>query len=101
MSERAISPATYLIVFLVLVGLTVLTVAMSFLPLAAHWHVVLGLAIAGLKASLVVLFFMHVLVSHRLTRIAIVVAIGWMTLLLTLTFCDYLTRGMIPFAPGH
>jgi cytochrome c oxidase subunit 4 len=101
MNERLTSPTTYGIVFLLLVGFTILTVAVSFVPLAGHWHLIAGLAIAGIKASLVVLFFMHVLVSHRLTWITIIVACGWLSLLVTLTFCDYLTRGLVPFATGH
>ncbi|TMQ35631.1 MAG: hypothetical protein E6K70_01165 [Planctomycetota bacterium] len=62
---------------------------------------VAGLIIGLCKASLVVLFFMHALVSSRLTWIVIAVSGFWLGLLLVLTLCDYLTRGMVPFMPGH
>jgi cytochrome c oxidase subunit 4 len=62
---------------------------------------VIGLVIATCKATLVVLFFMHVLYSSRLTWIVIVVAVFWLGLLMVLTFCDYLSREMIPHMPGH
>ncbi len=63
--ERTISPATYIVVCVILVLLTVLTVGVSFLPVHGVWHIVFGLAIALCKASLVVLFFMHALLSTR------------------------------------
>src|SRR5262249_4775978 len=57
MHGRTISPLTYTIVCVLLVLLTVLTVGVSTLPLEGVWHLVIGLAIAVCKASLVVLFF--------------------------------------------
>ncbi len=58
----------YYAVFAALIGLTLLTVWLSLLDLGP-WHGVVGLAIATCKASLVVLFFMHVLYSGRLVWI--------------------------------
>src|SRR5581483_10411148 len=81
MSDRALSSSSYFIVLVILVALTILTVAVSFIPLAPPWHVASGLAIALLKASLVVLFFMHALYSVRLTWIVIVVAVFWLAIL--------------------
>jgi cytochrome c oxidase subunit 4 len=101
MPERTISSATYLIVCAVLVGLTFLTVGVSFIPLPGVWHIVLGLTIALCKASLVVLFFMHALLSSRVTWAVIAVASFWLGILLVLTLSDYFTRGMVPFTPGH
>ncbi len=60
-----------------------------------------SLAIGGIKASLVVLFFMHALISPRLIWIVIVVAGFWFGLMLVLTLTDYLSRNMVPFMPGH
>jgi caa(3)-type oxidase subunit IV len=101
MAERTIAPSTYWIVCAVLILLTVLTVAVSFAHLEGWWHIVAGLLIAGCKASLVVLFFMHALISPRLTWIVIVVACFWVGLLFVLMLTDYFTRDMIPFTPGH
>lgn len=101
MAERTISATTYVIVCIILILLTILTVGISFLEVAGVWHVVFGLTIAVCKASLVVLFFMHALISSRVTWLVIVISISWLCLLVGLTLCDYATRGMIPFMPGH
>ncbi len=101
MAERMIAPRTYVIVCVLLVVLTVLTVALSFIPLPVIWHVVIGLLIALAKASLVVLFFMHVIVSPRLTWIVVLVMTFWLGVLFVLTLNDYFSRNLIPFTPGH
>jgi cytochrome c oxidase subunit IV len=101
MTYRTIAPRTYVLIGVLLILLTFLTVGLSFLHVPPIWHLVLGLTIAGIKASLVVLFFMHALVSPRLIWIVIVVAGFWFGLMLVLTLTDYLTRGAVPFMPGH
>jgi cytochrome c oxidase subunit 4 len=101
MAERMIAVRTYVIGCALLVVLTVLTVGISFVPLAGSWHLVFGLTIAVCKAALVVLFFMHVLISPRLTWIVIAVAVFWLGVLVVLTLGDYFSRGLIPFTPGH
>ena len=101
MAERVLSTKTYLGVLLVLIALTLLTVSISFAPLTGAWHITAGLTIGLAKASLVALFFMHVIHSPRLTWIVIAVALFWLLLLFALTFCDYATRGLIPTMPGH
>jgi cytochrome c oxidase subunit 4 len=53
----------------------------------------MALTIAVLKATLVVLFFMHVKYSTRLTWLVIAGSVFWLGILLALTFSDYLTRG--------
>jgi cytochrome c oxidase subunit 4 len=101
MRERSISVPTYVLVCVVLVALTALTVSVSFFRLPGVGHVVVGLLIAAVKASLVVLFFMHLLVSPRLTWVVVIVSIFWLGTLLTLTLTDYFTRGNVPYMPGH
>jgi len=102
MFERGLSPITYIVVDLILVFLTILTVALSFVPETGLEHVAGGLVIGVLKASLVVLFFMHVLRSRAQTRAVIAVVVFWLVaVLLVLTFSDYATRGLIPNLPGH
>jgi cytochrome c oxidase subunit 4 len=101
MSEHTTSVATYLVVFVVLVVLTLVTIGVSFIPLGGMWHTVAGMGIALVKATLVVLFFMHALESPRITWIVIGAAIVWLSVLMLLTFADYLTRGLIPNLPGH
>jgi cytochrome c oxidase subunit IV len=101
MVERSISVRTYVVVCLLLVLLTALTVGVSFVPFSGIGHTVIGLVIAVCKGSLVVLFFMHVLISPRLTWIVVGVAGFWLGLLFVLTLNDYVSRGMVPFMPGH
>ena len=101
MPERTISPATYILVCGVLVALTLLTVSVSFFDVPGAWHIVIGLFIALCKASLVVLFFMHALISPRLTWVVIAVSCFWVGIQFALTLGDYFTRGQVPFTPGH
>ena len=101
MTERAISPLSYLITFAVLVVLTVLTVGVSFLPLPGIWHYCVGLAIGAFKAALVVLIFMHALRASRVTWSVIAVTGFWLFIFVGLTLTDYLSRGLVPYAPGH
>ena len=54
----------YLIIGATLIIGTVLTVLASYIDLGHHWNVVLALVIATAKASLVALFFMH-LISEK------------------------------------
>ena len=102
MSDRLLTPATYLIILAVLMVLTILTVGLSFVSTSGLVRIVAGQAIAVVKASLVVLFFMHALRSAAQTRAVIAVSIFWFVVVfLALTFSDYLTRGLIPNLPGH
>ena len=102
MSANVILPRTQIAVLAMLLVLTAATVAISFLNVEGRWHFTAGLAIAVLKATLVVLFFMHVIHSPAATRAVIVVSFFWLAaVLIGLTMTDYLTRGCVPFAPGH
>ena len=91
MTTRVIPPTTYYLVFAALIGLTLLTVGISFLDLGAG-HTVAGLAIAVVKALLVALFFMHLLYSDKANWLAIGAGLFWLGILLVLTLSDYLTR---------
>ena len=99
--EKIISVRAYIVVLVALVVLTIATVAISFVPLSATWHVSVGLTIGTIKAALVALIFMHVLHSPRLTWIIIAVALLWLLILVSLTYTDYLSRGLVPGMPGH
>ncbi|HEX6178965.1 MAG TPA: cytochrome C oxidase subunit IV family protein [Thermoanaerobaculia bacterium] len=90
--HSAASLTMYFGVFIALMVLTALTVAASRVDIGAL-NTPLAMAIAILKASLVVLFFMHVIHSTRLTWVVILSSILWLIVLFALTFADYLTRG--------
>jgi len=70
---------------------TFITVQVSYFDLGAL-NTIVALTIAVTKATLVVLFFMHVRYSTRLTWVVVVASIFWLGILLALTFSDYLTR---------
>ena len=99
--EPLLSLRLYAFVLVALIVLTFLTVGVSFIALPAAWHEAIGLLIALVKASLVVLFFMHVVHSPKLTWLIVAVSIVWLLIMVSLTFTDYLTRNLIPFMPGH
>src|SRR5438132_1096176 len=77
-------PRTYVAVFAGLIALTAATLALCRLDLGA-WHAAAGLGIAGAKAVLIVLFFMHVWRSSRLTWVIALSGVFWLGLLLGLT----------------
>jgi cytochrome c oxidase subunit 4 len=99
--EPVTSVRTYALVLVALVVLTFVTVGVSFIELSPGWHLTFGLLIGLVKASLVALFFMHLIHSPRLSWLIVFLALVWLLLLFALTFADYLSRGMIPYMPGH
>ena len=81
----------YIAVFLALAAGTLLTWWVSTIDLG--WmNTPIALLIATIKAVLVILFFMHVIHSTRLTRVVIIASFLWLGVLFVLTFADYLTR---------
>ena len=56
------------------------------------WNPVVALAIATTKAMLVVLFFMHVKYSTRLTKLTVASGIFMFLVLIGMTMTDYFTR---------
>jgi cytochrome c oxidase subunit 4 len=81
----------YLAVFAALAVGTILTVVASRLDLGM-WNTPIALIIATIKAVLVILFFMHVIHSTRLTWVIVIASFLWLGALFVLTFSDYLTR---------
>ena len=77
MSEKIVAARVYYLVFACLIALTLITVWLSFVELGA-WHTVVGLAIAACKASLVALFFMHVLYGGRLVWLLLGTGLFWL-----------------------
>ena len=94
-----ISPkSVYYTIFGSLMVLTAITVAVAFINLGTlNFPVALGIAI--LKATLVILFFMHVKYSSRLTKLICGGAFFFLAVLFGLTLSDYLSRGWFT-APG-
>lgn len=82
----------YYAVFATLMVLTAVTVAVAYIDLGAL-NTVAAVVIACFKATIVVLYFMHVKYSTRLIKLTVVAGLYWMIILLALTMSDYLTRG--------
>jgi cytochrome c oxidase subunit 4 len=81
----------YFAVFFALMLFTVLTVYASRVNLH-QWNTPIALAIAVIKATIVILWFMHVIHSPRMTWIVVISSFLWLGVLFVLTFSDYLTR---------
>jgi cytochrome c oxidase subunit 4 len=77
-----------------LLALTLLTVGMAYLDLGPL-SIALALSIAIGKALLVMLFFMHLRYSNRLTWAVAGAGVIWLAHLLIFTLADYLTRGWL------
>ena len=92
MSETHVPLRVYYTVFAALLVLTVVTVGVSLVDLGPLSTVV-ALAIAAAKASLVILFFMHVRYGPRLIWIFASGGFFWLALLILLTMSDIVSRG--------
>jgi cytochrome c oxidase subunit 4 len=90
-ANHIVPPRTYLVIILTLIALTALTVTAAYQNLG-KFNIVVALAIATLKATLVVLFFMHAKYSPRRTQLVIVSGIFWLAILLFMTMSDYISR---------
>jgi cytochrome c oxidase subunit 4 len=94
-----ISPtSTYLKVFFALLVLTALTVWVAFFDFGAL-NDVIALGIALIKATIVVLFFMHVKWGTGLIKLVVASGVVWLLVLFAFTLSDYLTRAMLYVPP--
>lgn len=91
MSEHIVSPKVYGTILLLLLVGTGTTVWAAFQNFGA-FNLVIALGIASIKATLVVLFFMHARYSPKRTHLVIICAVFWLGILLSLTMSDYTTR---------
>jgi len=93
-SEHIVSPKIYVVIFLSLIAGTILTVLAAFQNFGA-FNIVIALAIATIKASLVVLYFMHARYSPKRTHLVIICAVFWLAIMLALTLTDYQSRPIL------
>ncbi len=94
MSGHVAPKRLYYTIFGALMVGTVLTVVVAFFDLGFLNNVVM-LAIAGAKAMLVVLYFMHVRWGTRLTWVVVGSGVYFLLILFAFTMMDYLTRGWL------
>jgi cytochrome c oxidase subunit 4 len=99
--HHIVSPKTYIAIFFALLLGTALTVLASYIDLGEwriasgltlFWNPVAALAIATTKMLLVVLFFMHVKYSPKLTKLTVASGLFMFLVLVGMTLADYFTR---------
>ncbi len=92
--QHVAPPSMYYKVFGALIIGTILTVAAAKVDMGPLNNVVM-LLIACTKATLVILFFMHVRWSSRLTWVVAMAGFFWLLLLFSV-IGDYISRGWVP-----
>jgi cytochrome c oxidase subunit IV len=91
MAHHVVPQKIYLLVFATLLCLTLITVDVAFYNFG--WlNLYIAMGIATTKATVIVLYFMHVKYNSRLIWIFAMAGLFWLVILFALTFGDYLTR---------
>jgi cytochrome c oxidase subunit 4 len=88
--EHHLPKSLYFAIFGALMILTALTVGLAFVNLGL-FNIVVALTVAIVKASLVVMFFMHLKYESHLTKVVLGAGVFWLVLLLGIIM-DYATR---------
>jgi cytochrome c oxidase subunit 4 len=89
--HHIVSPVVYIIIFAALLAGTALTVVASYIELGI-FNPILAIGIAVIKATLVVLFFMHVKYSTKLTKLTVGAGVFTFMILIGMTLSDYFSR---------
>lgn len=95
MSEHIVQLKVYVTIFLALLVGTTLTVWAGLHDFPGRLNVIIALTIAVIKATLVVLYFMHARYSSRLILVVFTSALLWLAILFAFTLSDYWTRGWL------
>ena len=95
--EHHLPTNLYFVIFGALMVLTALTVGLAFVNLG-QLNIVVALVVAIIKASLVVLFFMHLKYESHLTKVVLGAGVFWLMLLLGIIM-DYVTRSWMYVPP--
>ena len=95
MSSHIVTPVrTYVFIFVSLLVLTLVTYLVAIHDFGAM-NTPIAMAVALLKASLVVIYFMGVRYNTPLTKVVVVAGFFWLLIMFGLTMTDYLTRGWV------
>lgn len=90
--DRPVSTRTYTVVWFLLLIMLATTIAVAKLNLLARFSVLGSLAIASVKAGLILAFFMHLKYEGRFLKVMLALTISALTLLIGLTFVDVWLR---------
>jgi cytochrome c oxidase subunit IV len=100
MAEHVVPRRVYILVGITLLCLTAVTAWVSWIDLGG-WSAPVAILIATIKASLVVLFFMHIRYERQaMVYIWLCAGLFWFIILLLLSMTDYGTRGFLGI-PGR
>ena len=99
-SDHVVSTKLYSAIFGALLVMTLATAGAAFIDLGGNLNTVVAMLIAACKALLVILFFMHVRYSSRLTWVFVGAGFFWLMILLSLTLADVLSRRWLPTVVG-
>ena len=97
--EHAHGPGRYFVIWFILLGFTLLTVVTGRMDLGAA-NLPIAIAIATVKATLVVLFFMHLSESGGANRLVFVVSLIFVLVLMLGVFGDLLTHNPMSMPSG-
>lgn len=101
MSEHVSHIKTYWVVWVALMILMIITVVLSRVSMPGPLNTLVALGIAAVKATLVLLFFMHLKYeSYKLSAVVFGAGLFWLLILFGLSLTDYLTRTTAGI-PGH
>lgn len=89
--HHIVSPKVYIVILLILLALTGLTVAASYVEMGV-FNPIVAIAIGCTKATLVVLFFMHVKYANKLTKLTVGAGFFTFFVLISMTLTDYISR---------
>jgi cytochrome c oxidase subunit 4 len=89
--QHIVSPMVYFFIFLALLAGTALTIGASYLEMGP-WNPVVAIFIACVKATLVVLFFMHIKYSSKLMKLTVGAGLFTFLILVGMSLSDYFTR---------
>lgn len=101
--HHIVSPKVYFTIFGALMVFTGLTVVVASYDLASIWgplNIIVAMTVAIIKATLVVVYFMHAKYSSKLTQVIIIAGLFWLLIMLVFTISDYLARSGWPTPLG-
>lgn len=100
--HHIVTPSTYLKVLIALMVLMGLTIYAYTIHINPFMNLIIALAIAFTKVTLITMFFMHVKYGSKLTRVFAGAGFFWMVIFITLLLADYMARyySDSPFVPN-
>jgi cytochrome c oxidase subunit 4 len=97
--HHIVQPKTYAVILLALFLLTGITVSVAFVNIGPFNDLV-AMSVACTKTLLVVLFFMHLRYSSKLTQLVAGAAFLWFAIMIVLLLSDFWSRNWIPAPQG-